>query len=114
VVARAWDLKELEGRSAAFLRRTGEMLDEAGTFGDRQAFRSRFLVTHQFRHFLFGDPDLPDALLPRGWVGGAARDAFFEYNRKLKRRAERYYLSLAEDGTIVENIDRKMGAHGDR
>jgi phenylacetic acid degradation operon negative regulatory protein len=118
VVGRAWDLKELEGRYAAFLRRTGEALHESTTFDDRQAFRSRFLLTHEFRRFLFGDPDLPDALLPRGWVGGAARDAFFDYNRKLKRRAERYYLSLADDGTIVENNDRTMGpargARGDR
>jgi phenylacetic acid degradation operon negative regulatory protein len=109
VVARAWNLGELEGRYSEFVRRTRQALDEAAAFDDRLAFQRRFLLTHEFRRFLFGDPDLPDALLPPGWVGGAAREVFFDYNRKLKRRAERYYLSLAEDGTVVENSDRKMG-----
>ena len=112
VVGRAWNLKELEGRYREFLGRTREALKEAGALDDRQAFRRRFLLTHEFRRFLFGDPDLPDALLPQGWVGGAAREVFFDYNRKLKRRADRYYLSLAENATIVDNVDRRMGTRG--
>ena len=112
VVGRAWNLKELKGRYQEFLGRTRKALKEADALDDRQAFRRRFLLTHEFRRFLFGDPDLPDALLPRGWVGGAAREVFFDYNRKLKRRADRYYLSLAENATIVENVDRRMGTPG--
>ena len=112
VVGRAWDLKELEGRYGVFLTDTRKALVAAGALGDRDAFQRRFLLTHEFRRFLFGDPDLPDALLPRGWVGGAAREVFLDYNRKLKRRAERHYLSLAENGTIVENVDRRMGPRG--
>jgi phenylacetic acid degradation operon negative regulatory protein len=112
VVERAWNLRELEGRYSEFAGRTRDALDQAAVLDDRQAFQRRFLLTHEFRRFLFGDPDLPDALLPKGWVGGAAREVFFDYNRKLKRRAERYYLSLAEDGTVVENSDRRMGPRG--
>jgi phenylacetic acid degradation operon negative regulatory protein len=112
VVGRAWDLKELEGRYTDFLGRTRDALEQSGTLDDRQAFQRRFLLTHEFRRFLFGDPDLPDVLLPSGWVGGAAREVFFDYNRRLKRRAERYYLSLAQNGTIVENIDRNIGQGG--
>jgi phenylacetic acid degradation operon negative regulatory protein len=64
------------------------------------------MLTHRFRRFPFSDPDLPDALLPPGWVGTAARAAFLEYNRKLRRRAERFYLSIAKQGTTVDNNER--------
>ena len=106
VVARAWDLRRLEARYAEFLERTRRDLAEAASLDDREAFRRRFLLTHEFRRFPFSDPDLPDALLPAGWLGIAARDAFFEYNRKLRRRAERFYCSIAQPVTIVDNGDR--------
>ena len=56
--------------------------------------------------FQFSDPDLPDALLPRDWVGASAKDTFLAYNRKLRRRAERFYCSIAAEPTIVDNDDR--------
>ena len=79
---------------------------------DRESFRRRFLLTHEFRRFPFSDPDLPDALLPSDWVGVTVREAFLEYNRKLRRRAERFYRDVAEEGTIVDNDDRSMETAG--
>jgi phenylacetic acid degradation operon negative regulatory protein len=106
LVARAWDLDQLGRRYTAFLERTRQDLALAGELDDRQAFRRRFQLTHEFRRFPFSDPDLPDPLLPAGWVGTAAREAFLEYNRKLQRPAERFYCSIARDTTIVNNGDR--------
>ncbi|PZR91637.1 MAG: hypothetical protein DLM67_15980 [Candidatus Nephthysia bennettiae] len=108
VVARAWDLTSLERPYRAFLLRIREELAEAEALDDRQSFRRRFLLTHDFRRFPFSDPDLPDALLPPDWVGTTVRGAFLEYNRKLRRRAERFYLAIARTDTIVDNGDRLM------
>lgn len=108
VVARAWDLGSLEAPYRAFLLRIREELAQAEVLDDRESFRRRFLLTHEFRRFPFSDPDLPDALLPPDWVGAGARAAFLEYNRKLRRRAERFYQAIADEGTIVEDSDRTM------
>jgi len=106
VVARAWDLDKVADLYTQFLERTGPALAEAEALDDREAFRRRFLLTHEFRRFPFSDPDLPDALLPRGWVGTTAKATFLAYNRKLRRRAERFYCSIANKATIVDNGDR--------
>jgi phenylacetic acid degradation operon negative regulatory protein len=108
VVARAWDLTSLERPYHAFLLRIREEEAEAEALDDRQSFRRRFLLTHDFRRFPFSDPDLPDALLPPDWVGTTVREAFLEYNLKLRRRAERFYLAIAGNDTIVDNGDRSM------
>jgi phenylacetic acid degradation operon negative regulatory protein len=106
VVARAWDLGRLGERYAEFLHRVERERQQAGDPTERDAFRRRFLLTHEFRRFPFSDPDLPDALLPPDWVGTAARAAFLTYNADLRARAERFYRSIADDDTIVENGDR--------
>src|SRR5262249_31410881 len=106
VVSRAWDLDHLRARYAEFLERTRTALAGEAALDDREAFRSRFLLTHEFRRSPFSDPDLPDALLPSGWVGSAAHAAFLEYNARLRDRAERFYSSVAVEETIVENSDR--------
>ena len=114
VVARAWDLGRLSARYAEFLDRTQRELDGAVGVDDRAAFARRFLLTHEFRRFPFSDPDLPDPLLPANWVGSAARDAFLDYNGRLRERAERFYHSIADGETIVENGDRTAvtASHG--
>jgi phenylacetic acid degradation operon negative regulatory protein len=108
VVARAWDLDSLAARYAPFLEQIRQGLANASSLKDREAFRRRFLLTHEFRRFPFSDPDLPDALLPPDWVGTTAREAFLEYNRKLRRGAERFYQAIAEETTIVDNDERSM------
>jgi phenylacetic acid degradation operon negative regulatory protein len=106
IVARAWDLDRLGARYTEFLDRTRCQLAAAERLDDRAAFEKRFLLTHEFRRFPYSDPDLPDALLPPGWVGTAAREAFLDYNAQLRAPAERFYRSIADDETIVEDADR--------
>lgn len=106
VVARAWDLDKVADLYAEFLERTRPALAAADGLDDREAFRRRFLLTHEFRRFPFSDPDLPDALLPSGWAGTMAKETFLTYNGKLRRPAERFYCSIANEATIVDNDDR--------
>jgi phenylacetic acid degradation operon negative regulatory protein len=107
LVARAWDLDRLSERYAAFLHSLRADLEAVARVrpSDRDAFRRRFLLTHEFRRFPFSDPDLPDSLLPATWAGHDARAAFLELNERLRRPAERFYRSIASEETIVENGD---------
>ena len=108
IVARAWDLDKLAARYRMFLGSVREAMDQQDGMGDAEAFRRRFLLTHEFRRFPFSDPDLPDRLLPPDWVGSAAREAFISYHRRLRRKAERFYCSIAQQATVVENSDRNQ------
>jgi phenylacetic acid degradation operon negative regulatory protein len=92
VVARAWDLERLSSRWAAFLERWSPASEPAS---DQESFRCRFLLTHEFRHLLYDDPDLPEPLLPADWIGTWARERFLGENRRLRHRAERHYLEVA-------------------
>jgi phenylacetic acid degradation operon negative regulatory protein len=107
LVARAWDLDRLSERYTAFLHSLRPDLEAVARAvpTDRDAFRRRFLLTHEFRRFPFSDPDLPDSLLPATWAGHGARAAFLELNARLRRPAERFYQSIACEETIVENSD---------
>jgi len=99
IVKRAWDLSLLQRRYAAYEEANRVALTEvrafqrAGRLEPREAFRRRFALTHQHRHLLFGDPDLPAELLPKRWIGHAAKRIFREYNLVLKPAADRYYLA---------------------
>lgn len=98
IVRRAWDLEEVAGRYRRFLTEFRPVLDDpAAPVDDEEAFRRRFRLTHAFRRTLFGDPELPDALLPDGWVGTAAFHRFSEANRRLLPRASGFYRSIATD-----------------
>ncbi|MFZ0217127.1 MAG: PaaX family transcriptional regulator C-terminal domain-containing protein [Candidatus Dormiibacterota bacterium] len=105
IVRRAWDLHAVATSYQDFLRRLAPILRQTRRVGDEEAFRSRFLLTHEYRRFLFGDPELPDQLLPDGWVGAAAHREFLEANRRLRRQADRFYRSIAFSPTIADNSD---------
>jgi phenylacetic acid degradation operon negative regulatory protein len=102
LVARAWQLDYIAARYDAFYRRarTAFARDSKhhgnGDLTPARAFKSRFFLTHEYRHFPFIDPDLPAVLLPPDWIGTKAREIFLRYNQLLKRRAETYYLSIAK------------------
>ncbi|MBO0703157.1 MAG: hypothetical protein J2P38_09515 [Candidatus Dormibacteraeota bacterium] len=95
LVRRAWDLQEVARRYERFLTEFRAVLDGAAPLDDEDAFRRRFRLTHAFRRTLFGDPELPDALLPDGWVGTAAFRRFSEANHRLLPQADRFYRSIA-------------------
>jgi phenylacetic acid degradation operon negative regulatory protein len=78
LVRRAWDLDAVGRAYERFLA------DARGLVGaspvrptDEDAFALRSQLVHEWRKFLFTDPGLPRALLPKRWPGDAAA-AFFD------------------------------------
>ncbi|MEU1513867.1 PaaX family transcriptional regulator C-terminal domain-containing protein [Streptomyces sp. NPDC005811] len=71
MVARAWDLSEVEDRYEAFI-------DEFTGLHPAPAdvLRAQTLLVHEWRRFPFLDPRLPAKLLPAGWSGAKAADLF--------------------------------------
>jgi len=72
LVARAWNLPELERRYDTFLAEFGRLRPE----GDEEVFRAQTRLVHAWRSFPFLDPGLPDSLLPATWPGRRARELF--------------------------------------
>ncbi|MGH7912623.1 MAG: PaaX family transcriptional regulator [Candidatus Dormibacteraceae bacterium] len=95
IVERAWDLQRVAAGYERFLEECRWGLEDRSAIGDEEAFRRRFLLTHAYRRSLFGDPELPAALLPEGWIGTAAFHRFTEANRRLRPQADRFYRSIA-------------------
>lgn len=77
LVASVWDLESLGSAYATF---TDLALRCARTdAGDPSAaYVARTTLVHEWRRFLFRDPDLPEAVLPQGWPGHLARELFLE------------------------------------
>jgi phenylacetic acid degradation operon negative regulatory protein len=72
IVARAWDLKTLAERYAAFIE-TFEPLDARAR---DDVLTAQILLVDEWRRFPFIDPELPRELLPSGWAGTAAAELF--------------------------------------
>ncbi len=101
LVTRTWEnLAELNGRYRQFVTAFAPGLQRAraqarsGKLERRRAFRTRFMLVNQFRKCLFGDPDLPEELLPSGWKGGTARRLFLEYHDLVSPPALAYFDAI--------------------
>lgn len=77
LAASVWDLQSL---GSAYTTFTDLALHSARTdAGDpRSAYVARTTLVHEWRRFLFRDPDLPAAVLPQGWPGHRAREVFLQ------------------------------------
>ena len=77
LAAELWDLEELAATYRRFIGTTRELA--AGLGPDlipESAFAIRFLFVHDWRRFLFLDPDLPMEVLPPDWPGHEAAVLF--------------------------------------
>jgi phenylacetic acid degradation operon negative regulatory protein len=102
LVEQCWDLDKLAARYRAFvshyepLYRRDRALRANRRLSDREAFVTRFALTHDFRRFPFIDPDLPERLLPRRWPGIRARSLFEAHNALLRPGAFRFFDRIAD------------------
>lgn len=75
LVASVWDLKSLGRAYETFTELALRSVVEEQR-GISSAYATRTRLVHEWRRFLFVDPDLPAAVLPTDWPGHQARQAF--------------------------------------
>ncbi|WP_192796711.1 PaaX family transcriptional regulator [Serinicoccus kebangsaanensis] len=89
LAGRVWDLADI----ATAHRRFEQGLphpDQVARSGPEESYRDRTLLVHEWRRFLFRDPELPPEVLPHDWPGHRARMRFLEVARALAPAADRY------------------------
>ncbi|GAA3798356.1 PaaX family transcriptional regulator C-terminal domain-containing protein [Streptomyces phyllanthi] len=95
MVARAWDLSEVEDRYEAFI---DEFTGLRPADGDA-VLHAQTMLVHEWRRFPFLDPRLPSKLLPAGWSGAKAADLFHSRHAEWSPVALRRWEELtAEHG----------------
>jgi phenylacetic acid degradation operon negative regulatory protein len=101
IVARCWNLEQLDEYYAAFVARYGPPLQEhqaclaAGDSLDSQeCFVRRFMLIHEYRASPYLDPNLPLELLPAHWSGQRAAQMFQQYHDLLVEQAEAFVDSV--------------------
>jgi phenylacetic acid degradation operon negative regulatory protein len=94
LVARAWDLNGLGRAYERWLAEAQELVPPAAGAGDRlpgeTAFAVRSRLVHEWRKFLFRDPQLPAALLPPDWPGTKAAQFFDDAAARLLPAASEF------------------------
>lgn len=96
----AWDLEALRTAYDGWIRAAGDLVAQhllAHDDPDEAAFAARFHLVHEWRKFLFTDPDLPEPLLPPDWPGHAAAELFTAEAARLKPGADRFVARCLGD-----------------
>lgn len=96
VVARVWDVADLDHRYRAFVHeyRPYSITASDGSarhLDDRQALQVRTRLVHTFRQFPFADPDLPESLVSAPEHRAEAVDLFHDLYHTLAASAQRYF-----------------------
>jgi phenylacetic acid degradation operon negative regulatory protein len=91
-----WDLDELAGLYADFLRQHRPVLDRVSANGTTplDAYQTYIPMLTQWRRLPYRDPGLPLQLLPPGWSGETARVLFDDLNRALSAPAREHAMSV--------------------
>lgn len=91
MVSRAWDLTAIGAAYADFIERLTPVVRAVDVHSDDEtAFAARSRLVHEWRAFLFRDPQLPASLLPDPWMGTAAAAFFDRHAGRLRPPADRF------------------------
>jgi phenylacetic acid degradation operon negative regulatory protein len=93
VVGRAWDLDGIRDRYRDFLQAASPVRRRWARANDADGaavFADYTLILHRWRTLPYLDPGLPAELLPAGWEGGPAAEAFAAIRRRLAGPAARF------------------------
>lgn len=91
LAADTWELDRLGAAYRGWLAEARRLVAEAGPgVDDEAAFRLRSRLVHEWRKFLFLDPELPADLLPLDWPGRAAAVYFDDQTARLAAAAGRF------------------------
>lgn len=89
MVGRAWDTAAIGAAYTEFVERMAPIV-RGDPASDEAAFAIRSRLVHEWRAFLFRDPQLPLSLLPDPWPGTAAAAFFDRHADRLRPAADRY------------------------
>lgn len=87
---RAWDIDGLAAEYREFVR----AFQQRDPTTPRARFAAVVDLVHRWRRFPFVDPELPDELLPAGWLGHRARDLFDRCLERWEPDAIAYFEEL--------------------
>nr|WP_168711003.1 phenylacetic acid degradation operon negative regulatory protein PaaX [Ningiella ruwaisensis] len=92
LVNEKWNMTELEGFYQNFLEfyRSLHSTIDIEALSPEEGFMLRSILIHDYRRIQLRDPDLPDELLPNGWVGYEARDLLKRLYKMLVKPSLRY------------------------
>ena len=106
LAAQIWDLDSLGSAYGRFVT-LAEGVATEGQDGPRTAYAARTRLVHEWRRFLFLDPDLPAAVLPPDWAGHHARRAFLSTAAALAPAADQFV-----EHTLQRSAAAPTGASG--
>jgi phenylacetic acid degradation operon negative regulatory protein len=90
LVARAWDLSDLDQRYEDFVDEFSAITPTTG----QNALHAQTLLVHEWRRFPFLDPRLPAELLPPNWSGAKAVDLFHRKHDEWRAASQRRWEEL--------------------
>ena len=90
MVARAWDLSEVENRYEEFIDEFGTLSPQDGA----AVLHAQTMMVHEWRRFPFLDPRLPADLLPSNWRGTHAAELFHRRHLEWRPAAQQHWDEL--------------------
>jgi phenylacetic acid degradation operon negative regulatory protein len=94
MVARAWDLSDVERRYEEFIEGFTGMDPRDG----QAALHAQAMLVHEWRRFPFLDPRLPADLLPANWRGRQAADLFHAKHSLWRPAAQAHWDEVGSAG----------------
>lgn len=92
MVARSWDLSEVEDRYEDFIDQFTGLAPASG----EAALRAQTRLVHEWRRFPFLDPQLPARLLPVNWSGAKAAELFHGKHLAWREPAQQHWDELVQ------------------
>ncbi|MGH3950754.1 MAG: PaaX family transcriptional regulator [Pseudonocardiaceae bacterium] len=93
MVARSWDLSELEDRYEDFIDEFTGLCPAAG----EAVLLAQTRLVHEWRRFPFLDPRLPGGLLPRNWSGAQAAELFHRKHVEWREAAQQHWDQFSSE-----------------
>ncbi len=97
LVEKCWNLGEIQSAYEVFIEKyelqyqRDQAIAQKDGLSDNDCFVQKTKLVHDYRKFLFIDPDLPDELLPSPWLGKEADQLFSHYYQLLHPGAVRFF-----------------------
>ncbi|TGV14933.1 phenylacetic acid degradation operon negative regulatory protein PaaX, partial [Mesorhizobium sp. M00.F.Ca.ET.186.01.1.1] len=103
LVQKCWNIAEINEKYKEFIDNYREQfeqlsakIDSGEEVPDSHCFVEKTKLVHEYRKFLFIDPDLPQELLPELWLGKEADQLFQNYYQRLNPGAVRFFETVYE------------------